>query len=191
MEAHAERLRRRPHLQPLPREVLDQHPIALAGTVSGLVGGLVMAVPLVVYDWANASHAALELPMAVSAWLFGLNHFEQNGYIVWPIVVGALILLAYWIVNGLAFAALAERVYRVSSLVGSLALGFVWSFVSFVFFWYMLLPIARDGAPFRLAAGGAGFVAPSWVWILGFTVFGLAIGASYRLVQRARAAPAG
>jgi hypothetical protein len=29
------------------------------------------AAPLVIYDWAKASHSALELPMAVTAWLFG------------------------------------------------------------------------------------------------------------------------
>jgi hypothetical protein len=34
MEAHAERLKRhRPHLQLLPREAVEKHPIALLGTV--------------------------------------------------------------------------------------------------------------------------------------------------------------
>ena len=97
MEAHAERLKRhRPQLHLLPREAVEKHPIALLGTFCGLAGGLLLALPLVIYDWAKASHAALELPMAVSAWLFGLNHFDQNGYLVWAIIVGAVILLAYW-----------------------------------------------------------------------------------------------
>src|SRR5207244_8602391 len=106
------------------------------------------------------SPSALELPMAVTGWLFGLDHFVQNGYRWWPIAIGALFLLAYWGALGLAFAGLADRVYRVRTLSGSLALGAVWSFVSFMFFWYMLLPIARDGAPFRLTAAGE-FVAPT------------------------------
>ena len=55
----------------------------------------------------------------------------------------------------------------------------VWSFVSFMFFWYMLLPIARDGAPFRQTAAGAAAAAPNWVWILGFALSGLASGACY------------
>ena len=58
-----------------------------------------------------------------------------------------------------------------------------------MFFWYMLLPIAREGAPFRLGSGSAGFVAPDWVWILGFTVSGLAMGACYRLLRRASSDP--
>jgi hypothetical protein len=159
MEARAERLKRhRPQLHLLPREAVEEHPIALLGTFCGLAGGLVRALPLVIYDWAKASHAALELPMAVSAWLFGLNHFDQNGYVVWAIIVGAVIARLLG-AQRLAFAALADRVYGVRSRSGSLALGTVWSFVSFMFFWYMLLPIAREGAPFRLGSGSAGFVA--------------------------------
>jgi hypothetical protein len=40
-----------------------------------------------------------------------------------------------------------------------------------------------DGAPFRLVSSGTGFVAPNWVWILGYTLFGLATGAGYWLVR--------
>lgn len=43
----------------------------------------------------------------------------------------------------------------------------------------MLLPIARDGAPLRAASSGVPFVTPNWVWILGFTLFGLTTGACY------------
>jgi hypothetical protein len=32
-----------------------------------------MAAPLVLYDWAKTAHSALELPMAMSGWLFGLG----------------------------------------------------------------------------------------------------------------------
>ena len=75
------------------------------------------------------------------------------------------------------------------TLAGSVMLGAVWSFVSFMFFWYMLLPIARDGPPFRLGPGSAGFVAPDWVWILGFTLSGPAMGACHRLLRRASSEP--
>jgi hypothetical protein len=115
---------------------------------------------------------------------FGLGHYTRNGYHWWPIVIGALFLLAYWGAHGLAFAGIADRVYRVRTLTGSLALGGVWSFVSFMFFWYMLLPIARDGAPFRMTAVAAGsFVAPNWVWILSFTLFGFTTGVCYRALR--------
>jgi hypothetical protein len=185
VEAHAhflDRLRERvPHLHLVHRETTSSARLGAAGVAAGVGGGLVLAAPLVIYDWARAGHSALELPMAVTGWLFGLEHFARNGYHWWPIVIGALFLLAYWGVLGVAFAGLADRVYRVRTVAGGLALGAVWSFVSWMFFWYMLLPIARDGAPFRPTAQAAGaFVAPSWVWILGFALSGLATGVVYR-----------
>lgn len=140
-----------------------------------------VAVPLVIYDWVKASHSALELPMAVTAWLFGLDHFARNGYHWWPIVIGALFVLAYGASEGAAFAGLADRVYRVRRMTGALALGAAWSVTGFMFFWYMLLPIARDGAPFRATATApALFVAGNWVWILAFALSGLATGIAYR-----------
>ncbi len=196
MEAHAhflDRLREHvPHLHLVHRETPSAGRLTTAGIASGVGGGIILAAPLVIYDWVKASHAALELPMAVSGWLFGLNHFARNSYHWWPIVIGALFLLAYYGATGLAYAGVAERVYHVRTLPGSLALGAVWSFASFMFFWYMLLPIARDGAPFRPTANtAAAFVAPNWVWILGFALSGLATGGCYRMLgARTAAQPA-
>ncbi len=188
MEARADflhRLRERvPHLHLAHREATSSGRLMIVGLVSGVVGGLGLAAPIVVYDWAKGSHSALELPMAVTSWLFGLNHYARNGYHWWPIVIGALFLLAYWGALGLAFAGIADRVYGLRSLGGCLALGLAWSLVSFLLFWDMLLPIARDGAPFRMTAVAPDrFVAPNWVWILGFALFGLATGASYRALR--------
>ena len=73
-------------------EVLTSRRIS-AGVGIGLIGGAVLAAPLVLYDWLRVAHSALELPAAVTAWLFGLDHFVQNGYRVWPFIVGALCLV--------------------------------------------------------------------------------------------------
>jgi hypothetical protein len=41
-----------------------------------------------------------------------------------------------------------------------------------------------DGSPFRATAAFPDlFVAPNWVWILSFTVFGLVIGAAYAALR--------
>lgn len=172
-----------PHLHLMPREAAGAESVTAIGAIAGVVGGVAMALPLVVYDWARDSHSLLELPMAATGWLFGLEYFGQNDYRWWPIVIGALFVLVFWITLGLAFAGLAERVYRIRTLAGALALGTAWSFASFMFFWYMLLPIARDGAPFRLTTAGE-LVAPTWVWILGFTLSGLATGICYWALRR-------
>ncbi len=188
MEAHVhflDRLRGRvPHLQLVHRETSTGR-LGAAGAGAGLAGLVMLAAPLVIYDWAKASHSALELPMAVTGWLFGLDHFARDGYHWWPIVIGALFLIGYCAVIGIVFAGLAGRVYRIGSLAGGLALGAAWSIASFLFFWDMLLPIARDGAPFRVTAVAPGaFVAPDWVWILAFALSGLGTGIAYRLLAR-------
>jgi hypothetical protein len=159
------------------------------GLGSGLLGGLALAAPILIWDWARTSHLALELPMAATAWLFGLEHFSHVHYLGWPIVIGIALLCAYWALSGLAYAWLAERVAGTTRPLTSLAAGFAWSFVSFIFFWNMLLPIARGGAPFRVSGGSTSvvpepaFVAPNWVWILGFVLMGLVTSAAYAALR--------
>jgi hypothetical protein len=151
-----------------------------AGLGSGLLGGIALVVPIVIWDWARAGHRAFELPMAVTAWLGGLDHFSHDRYLAWPLVIGIVVLVGYSALSGLAFAGLADRVFGIEGPLGSLAAGLAWAVVSFVVFWDMLLPIARNGAPFRAGTGAAvGYVAPNWVWVLGFTLFGLVTGVGY------------
>ena len=126
--------------------------------------------------------------MAATAWLFGLVHFSQDENLWWPIVLGTAVLAVYWALSGVAFAALAHRFSRISHPAWTIAAGTAWGFVSFIFFWYMLLPVARDGAPFRATAlDPLLFTAPNWVWILGFTLSGLVIAVSYAALRRSRA----
>jgi hypothetical protein len=157
------------------------------GIGSGLLGGIALAAPIVIWDWARAGHRAFELPMAATAWLFGLQYFSHERYLAWPLVIGIALLAVFASLTGVAFTALADRVYGARRPLSSLPAGFAWGFVTFIFFWDMLLPIARGGAPFRAAPGAAGFVAPTWVWILGFTLLGLVTAASYALLRTARA----
>ena len=118
--------------------------------------------------------------MAATAWLFGLPHFSHESYLAWPLVIGIALLAAYSALSGLVFIGLADRVFGIARPLSSVGGGFAWAFVSFIFSWDMLLPIACDGTPFRAAPGAADlFVAPNWVWILGFTLFGLVTGACY------------
>ena len=161
--------------------------VVAVGIASGLLGALALAVPVVLWGWARDGHRAFEYAMAPTAWLFGLQHFSNTDYHWWSLALGIALLAAYGAISGIVFTALADRVFGVVRPLPSLAAGLAWSFVSFIFFWDMLLPIARDGAPFRVAPNTAAFVAPNWVWILGFTLLGLATGASYAVL---RASPA-
>ncbi len=81
MEAHAQfrRRPRLPHVHVGQRQATGVGRLTLVGLLAGIGGGLAMAAPLVIYDWAKASNSALELPMAVTAWLFGLDHYARLG----------------------------------------------------------------------------------------------------------------
>jgi hypothetical protein len=162
------------------------------GVGSGLLGGIALAVPIILWDWARSGHHAFELPMAVTAWIFGLQHFSHVTYLAWPVVIGVAVLAAYSALSGLVFTGIANRFGGIACPLASLGAGFAWAFVSFIFFWDMLLPLARDGEPLRATPGGGQlFVAPNWVWILGFTLFGVVTGACYGLLRTspARAEP--
>jgi len=153
-------------------------------TAAGLAGGLAMGLPLVVYDWVSSAHSALELPMAATAWLFGLEHFTQNGYQWWPIVIGIVALGAYALGHGVVFGGLADRFVRLGTLPETIGVGLAWAFASWLLFWYTLLPIARDGAPFRATAASSLFVAPNWVYIVGFALLGIVTSLGYRITSR-------
>lgn len=189
MEARAEHWLREhlPHLRVVEPSVTGVERVLPLGLAAGAVGAAALAAPLVVYGWAHDAHAALELPAAATAWLFGLEHFAQNEYRWWPIVIGAAVLLVYFALHGMAFAFLEERLRTLpETLVGGMVLGFY----SWLLFWYAILPIARDGAPFRETPAGGEFVAPNWTWILAFALFGVATGVAYWALRRARGRPA-
>jgi hypothetical protein len=178
MEARSElnvHARRAPVIELRPLAPASKAAIALTG---GLVGSIAMAVPIVLYDWASAAHSALELPMAATAWVFGLGHFVQNGYQWWPIVIGAVLLLAYGVLHGMVFGAVADRFLDLRTVPEALGAGIAWGFVTWLFFWYTLLPIARDRAPFPT-------VAPIWTYVVAFAALGLATSLAYLRLRRA------
>jgi len=163
---------------------LSSRGVVAVGVTAGLLGGIALAAPVVIWDWVRTGQRALELPMAATSWLFGLDHFSHDENLWGSIVLGAILLAVYWAVSGIAFTALAERVEPPLGVAWAIVAGAAWSFASFIFFWYMLLPIARDGAPFRAStADPLLFTAPNWVWILGFVLSGLAIAGSYAALR--------
>jgi hypothetical protein len=178
------RERRRPMFAGAVPSLSTRSKAAIA-TSAGLAGVTGLVAPIVLYDWFNAGHTALELPMAATSWAFGLDHFAQNGYLWGSIVVGALLLVGYGVLHGIVFGAIADRFLMLQTLPETLGAGIAWGFVSWLFFWYTLLPITRGGAPFRLIGPSSLFVSPTWVFVVGFAVLGVSTALGYRFTRRA------
>jgi hypothetical protein len=180
---------------------VTEYPVATKaaiGTTIGLIGGVAMAIPIVIYDWVSESHAALDLFMAATAWVFGMSHYTQNGYDWGSIVVGMLLLAGYSIASGAIFGGIADRFLRLRTLPETIGAGFAWGFVSWLFVWYTLLPIAHGGAPFyptvlvgsielplsTVSVTALVSVAPIWVFVVAFGLLGLATALAYRRLTR-------
>jgi|SRR5581483_501558 len=170
---------------------------AAIATTAGIAGILGLALPVVLYDWFSAGHSALELPMAATAWVFGLSHFEQNGYLWGSILVGTLLMIGYGVLHGAVFSGFTDRFLPLETLPETIGAGLAWGFVSWLFFWYTLLPMARGGAPFHATGasllsvfaasnvfGATLSVAPVWVFVVGFAVMGVATALAYRVARR-------
>jgi hypothetical protein len=168
---------------------------AAIGSAIGLVGGLALAVPVVLYGWVSDSHSIWELPMAATSWVFGLSHFEPNGLDGWSVVIGILLLAGFAIACGAVFEYLADRALHLRATVDTVAAGLGFGFLAWLLFWYTMLPLARDGMPFYETAAvlslplmtvvGGVSVAPIWTFVLGFGLLGLTTAFAYRALRRA------
>ena len=166
---------------------------AAIGSAIGIAGGLALALPIVIWDWASSTHSVWELPMAATSWMFGMSHFEVNGFDGWSVLIGILLLAGFAIACGAVFEFLADRVMRLGATVDVAAAGLGFGFAAWLFFWYTMLPIAHHGEPFYPASVAVPLpllgtlsisVAPVWVFVLGFALLGLTTAAAYRSLRR-------
>lgn len=72
-----------------------------------------------IWDWARWSQRAFELPLAATAWLFGLQQVSNDRYLAWSLVIGVALLAAYAALSALVFTGLADRVFGVTGLPAS------------------------------------------------------------------------
>src|SRR3954447_10488968 len=60
----------------------------LLGALAGSLAGLMMAGVEMIYGWASPVHSLWDAPMAIWAYVGGLDHFGHPGNHIGPIVLG-------------------------------------------------------------------------------------------------------
>src|SRR4051812_23728778 len=93
--------------------------ILLLGALAGSLGGLMMAGVEMIYGWASPAHSLWDAPMAIWAYVGGLNHFGQPENHIGPIVLGIGGHMMNSIIVAIVFVALM-RILKVPS--GAVAL---------------------------------------------------------------------
>src|SRR3954463_2207500 len=62
--------------------------ILLLGALAGSLAGLMMAAVEMIYGWASPMHSLWDAPMAIWAYVGGLNHFGHPADHIGSIVLG-------------------------------------------------------------------------------------------------------
>jgi hypothetical protein len=158
--------------------------LGLLGAVAGLIAGLMQALTQMIYGWASSAHSAWDAPMAIWAWIAGLEHFGQPGNHIGPLLLGLAGHMGNSIIAGLIFVALvtALRVRNDAlTFLGAVAYGLL----LFLVMRYGILPL-RDSTK---ALFTTSLVSPQWVWWLAHGIFGITLGAVYVAARRIRVRP--
>ena len=158
------------------------------GGVVGIAAGAAMAFVVMAYGLVSGGHTLWDMPMAIWAWVFGVDRSGAPAEHVWPVVLGLVAhgvnSVAVGVVFALAAAGAARRDLGTPVVLGLLCALALWAFMR-----YVVLPLNEGEA--RLFTTAA--VAPAWVWWLAHAAFGVTAGlffdAMRRTVPRRRDAP--
>ncbi len=156
--------------------------VVAIGAAGGMVAGMMMAMVEMIYGWASNAHTFWDAPMAIWAWVAGLNHYGEPGNHVGSIVLGLGGHMMNSMMVGVVFAAMATAL--LASLrrrgAGAIALGVAPVMLGVAYglgFWavmrYGILPLR--GAPEKYLFTKT-IVSPQWVWWLAHGVLGMTAG---------------
>src|SRR4051794_31415064 len=152
--------------------------ILLLGALAGSLGGLMMAGVEMIYGWASPVHSLWDAPMAVWAYVGGLNHFGHPGNHIGPIVLGIGGHMMKAIFVAIVFVALMGILKKPPG-AGGLVLGVAHGLRPWALQRYVTLPIRKSEDTLFTT----GMVSPQWVWWLAHLALGTGIGLGYVLLR--------
>ena len=140
-----------------------------------------MALTEMIYGWASSAHTAWDAPMAIWAWVAGLNHFGQPANHVGPIILGLGGHMMNSMIAGVMFFALVSAL-RLRNELAAIMLGVAYGLVLWAIMRYGILPLRTSTKTLFTTST----VSPQWVWWLAHAILGMTAGLFYVAVSRAR-----
>lgn len=160
------------------------------GAIGGTIAGMMMAMVEMLYGWASDTHTFWDAPMAIWAWVGGIEHFGQPENHVGPIILGLGGHMANSMMVGVMFAvtatvvvSLLERRKDLDPRVLDLApimLGVGYGLGLWAIMRYAILPL-NEGEDDLFTTS---LVSPAWVWWLAHAVLGMTAGMVFVVARR-------
>jgi hypothetical protein len=162
----------------------DARRILVLGAIGGVLAGMMMALTEMIYGWVSSAHTAWDAPMAIWAWIVGLNHFGQPANHIGPIILGLGGHMMNSIIAGVTFIALMTAL-RLRNELAAIMFGVAYGLVLWVIMRYGILPLRTSTKTLFTTST----VSPQWVWWLAHALLGMTAGIFYVAVGRARTLP--
>lgn len=154
--------------------------IVLVGAFGGMVAGMMMALVEMLYGWASDAHTFWDAPMAIWAWVAGLEHFGQPGNHVGPIILGLGGHMVNAMMVGVVFASLLTALKLRDDLT-PIMLGIGYGLGLWALMRYAILPLNQGEDDLFTKE----LVSAQWVWWFAHGVLGMTAGLVYDVARRA------
>jgi hypothetical protein len=154
--------------------------VVVIGAIGGMIAGMMMAMVEMIYGWLSDAHTFWDAPMAIWAWVAGIDNFGSPGDHIGSIALGMAGHIVNSMMVGVVFAALMVYVVKVRDIVTPVVIGMVYGLAIWIVMRYLILPL-NDGED---ALFTTDMVSPQWVWWLSHAVLGMTAGIYYDIVNR-------
>lgn len=164
--------------------------VLVVGAIGGMTAGMMMAMVEMLYGWASDAHTFWDAPMAIWAWVAGVEHFGAPENHVGPIILGLGGHMMNSVMAGVMFAVTAtvlvlvlERRKDLDPRVVDLAVvmyGVGYGLGLWAIMRYAILPLNEVEDDLFTTS----LVSPAWVWWLAHAVLGMTAGLIFVGVRR-------
>lgn len=149
------------------------------GALGGMLAGAMMAMTEMIYGWVSSAHTFWDAPMAIWAWVAGLDWFGEPADHVGSIILGLGGHMANSMVAGVMFAGLATLL-RLRGLISAVMAGVAYGLSLWAVMRYGILPLNEpESTVFTTDA-----VSPQWVWWLSHAILGMTAGTFFYVASR-------